>query len=157
MRIPDHLPRKLTISLWDFSWYTMTRPGEPYCDLASRFDELVERGYNTIRICAMPFFLFDEQGRRPGPLRFSSLGEIGRRTRWYNCQGGAELDGHAHLLELFRQAQAHGCYVILSSWEYQQSSSFLESRELADQLQQIPPHERFMTGLSERDGEGDAS
>lgn len=74
MRIPDHLPRKLTISLWDFSWYTMTRPGEPYCDLASRFDELVERGYNTIRTCAMPFFLFDEQGRRPGPLRFSSLG-----------------------------------------------------------------------------------
>ncbi|MGG3456261.1 cellulase-like family protein [Paenibacillus rhizolycopersici] len=145
MRIPDHLPRKLTISLWDFSWYTMTRPGEPYCDLASRFDELVERGYNTIRICAMPFFLFDEQGRRPGPLRFSSLGEIGRRTRWYNCQGGAELDGYAHLQELFRQAQAHGCYVILSSWEYQQSPSFLESRELADQLQQIPPHERFMT------------
>lgn len=93
MRIPDHLPRKLTISLWDFSWYTMTRPGEPYCDLASRFDELVERGYNTIRTCAMPFFLFDEQGRRPGPLRFSSLGEIGRRTRWYNCQGEPSWTG----------------------------------------------------------------
>ncbi|WP_019635719.1 cellulase-like family protein [Paenibacillus fonticola] len=145
MNIPEYLPRRLTISLWDFSWYTMTQPGEPYSDLAARFKELVERGYNTIRICAMPLFLFDEHGQqRPGTLRFGSLGEIGRRTRWYNCQGGAVLDGHAHLLELFRQAKAHGCYVILSSWEYQQSATFLETSELARQLQQIKPQNRFM-------------
>lgn len=143
--IPPHLPRKLTISLWDFSWYTMTMPGEPYHNLEARFDELVERGYNTIRICAMPYFLFDANGKRKGPLRFGNMGEVGKRTRWYNCAGGAELDGHAHIIELFRQAKAHDCYVILSSWEYQQSPSFLASSDLANQLEEIPPQDRFMS------------
>lgn len=142
--IPHHLPRKLTITMWDFSWYTMTMPGEPYHDLAARFEEAVERGYNAIRICAMPLMLFTPEGPRPGPLRFSNLGQIGQRTRWYNCQGGAELDGHAHLLELFRQAKEHDCYIILSSWEYQQSPSFLASPELWHELTAVPPEKRFM-------------
>lgn len=139
-----NLPRKLTITMWDFSWYTMTLPGEPYNDLAARFKEAVDRGYNTIRICAMPFMLFTAEGKRQGPLLLGNLGEVGQRTRWYNCKGGAELDGHAHLLELFRQAKAHGCYVILSSWEYQQSPSFLAQPELRDELAAIPPKDRFM-------------
>lgn len=138
------LPRKLTITMWDFSWYTMTLPGEPYSDLEARFKEAVERGYNTIRICAMPFLLFTPEGKRPGPLHFGSLGEVGQRTRWYNCRGGAELDGHAHLLELFRQAKAHGCYIMLSSWEYQQSPSFLAYPALRDELAAIAPEKRFM-------------
>jgi hypothetical protein len=142
--IPDSLPRKLTITMWDFSWYTMTLPGEPYHDLGARFREAVDRGYNTIRICAMPYMLFTAEGKRPGPLKLGNLGEVGQRTRWYNCRGGAELDGHAHLLELFRQAKEHGCYIMLSSWEYQQSPSFLAHPELRDELAAIPPEERFM-------------
>jgi hypothetical protein len=139
-----NLPRKLTLTMWDFSWYTMTLPGEPYHDLKARFEEAVERGYNTIRICAMPYLLFTAEGKRPGPLRFGSLGQVGQRTRWYNCKGGAELDGHAHLLELFKQAKAHNCHIILSSWEYQQSPSFLADPELFHELLRIPPKERFM-------------
>lgn len=145
VRIPAHLPDKLTITMWDFSWYTMTMPGEPYDDLGARFAEAVERGYNTIRICAMPYFLFTADGKREGPLAFSNLGgDIGQRTRWYNCRGGAVLDGHAHLLKLFAEAKKHDCYIILSSWEYQQSPSFLRSSELFDELLAIPPKERFM-------------
>lgn len=143
--IPNHLPQRLTITMWDFSWYTMTMPGEPYHDLQARFTEAVERGYNTIRICAMPFLLFTSQGPRSGKLRFSNLGQLGQRSRWYNCAGGAELDGHQHILELFKQARLHNCYIILSSWEYQQSPSFLESAELWQELRQIPPAERFLT------------
>ncbi|THF73634.1 cellulase-like family protein [Cohnella fermenti] len=142
--VPEHLPRKLTITMWDFSWYTMTLPGEPYRDLGARFAEAVDRGYNTIRICAMPYLLFTADGKRPGLLKLGNLGEVGQRTRWYNCQGGAELDGHAHLLELFRQAKEHGCYIMLSSWEYQQSPSFLAHPELRDELAAIPPEERFL-------------
>ncbi|MBB6636138.1 cellulase-like family protein [Cohnella thailandensis] len=142
--IPDSLPRKLTITMWDFSWYTMTLPGEPYHDLGARFREAIDRGYNTIRICAMPYMLFTAEGKRPGPLKLGNLGEVGQRTRWYNCRGGAELDGHVHLLELFRQAKEHGCYIMLSSWEYQQSPSFLAHPELRDELASIPPEKRFM-------------
>ena len=139
------LPHKLTITMWDFSWYTMTLPGEPFSDLGARFKEAVDRGYNTIRICAMPYLLFTAEGKRPGPLHFGNLGEVGQRTRWYNCRGGAVLDGHAHLLELFRQAKAHGCYIMLSSWEYQQSPSFLAHPDLRDELAAVAPKERFMT------------
>jgi len=142
--IPEHLPRKLTITMWDFSWYTMSMPGEPYEDLARCFAEAVERGYNTVRICAMPYLLFTHAGPRPGPLEFANLGQVGIRTRWYNCQGGAVLDGHQRLLTLFREAKKHDCYLILSSWEYQQSVSFLKTRELFDELLAIPPKERFM-------------
>ncbi|WP_151734162.1 cellulase-like family protein [Paenibacillus tengchongensis] len=140
----SRLPQKLTITMWDFSWYTMTLPGEPYHELEARFKEAVERGYNTIRICAMPFLLFTAEGKRPGPLQFGSLGAVGQRTRWYNCRGGAVLDGHAHLLELFKQAKAHGCYIMLSSWEYQQSPSFLAHPALRDELAAIPPEDRCM-------------
>ncbi|WP_256762462.1 cellulase-like family protein [Cohnella sp. WQ 127256] len=140
----ERLPRKLTITMWDFSWYTMTMPGEPYHDLSARFQEAVDRGYNSIRICAMPYLLFTAEGKRDGPLKFGNLGQVGKRTRWYNCQGGATLNGHAHLLELFKQAKAYGCYIILSSWEYQQSPSFLATPELWDELANIPSKDRFM-------------
>ena len=58
VRLPAHLPARLTITLWDFSWYVRTGPGEPFEDLDRAFAEAVERGYNTVRICAMPFLLF---------------------------------------------------------------------------------------------------
>jgi hypothetical protein len=48
------LPDRLAISLWDFSWYVRTGPGEPFEDLDAAFAQAVERGYNTVRICAMP-------------------------------------------------------------------------------------------------------
>ena len=31
--VPEHLPRRLAISLWDFSWYTRAGAGEPFEDL----------------------------------------------------------------------------------------------------------------------------
>ena len=70
--IPAHLPPRLTITLWDFSWYVRTGPGEPFEDLDRAFTEAVQRGYNTVRICAMPFLLFgsglDTSALRLGPL-----------------------------------------------------------------------------------------
>lgn len=140
--IPAHLPPRLTICLWDFSWYTQTMPGEPFDDLDRAFTEIVERGYNSVRICAMPYLLFG-QGDRREPLHFTNLGGgFGQRTRWYNAAGGATLDGRAHLLRLFEAAARHDCYIILSSWEYQQSPSFLESPEWYRALIAIPPADR---------------
>lgn len=146
MNIPQHLPPKLTITLWDFCWYTMTMPGEPYADLDARVREAVERGYNAIRICAMPYLLFTSEGKRQGPLRIAALGNgVGQRTRWYNNRGGAELDGHAHLLKLFECVERHDCSIILSSWEYQQTPAFLADPSMAEELAAIAPADRFMT------------
>jgi hypothetical protein len=147
--VPAHLPRRLTITLWDFSWYTQTMPGEPFANLDVAFAEAVERGYNTVRICAMPFLLFGDHGIDTRELRLSGMGAgVGRRTRWYDVAGGALLDGRQHLVDLFEAARRHDCYVILSSWEYQQSPAFLESRDWYDALISIPHGERHVTVAS---------
>ncbi len=142
--IPDHLPAKLTISLWDFTWYTQTAEGEPFADLDAAFLQARERGYNTVRICAAPLLLFGEHGIDTSALRFEAVGGgTGQRTRWYDAKGGETLDLRAHLLELFAAAQRHGMVIIVSSWEYQQSPAFLDNPSWHEMLQAIPPAERF--------------
>ncbi|MQA04999.1 MAG: hypothetical protein GEV07_20515 [Streptosporangiales bacterium] len=140
--VPDHLPERLTVTLWDFSWYVRTAPGDAFADLDGCFAEAVRRGYNTIRICAMPYLLFGT-GIDPSALTFTPLGgEYGQRTRWYDVKGTATLDGRQHLLDLFAAARRHDCYLIVSSWEYQQSPCFLDGPAWADALAAVAPHDR---------------
>lgn len=139
---PAHLPQRLTITLWDFSWYVRTGPGEPFEDLDRAFAEAVDRGYNTVRICAMPYLLFGS-GLDTSALRLGSLGgDYGQRVRWYDVGHPTVIDGRAHLLSLFRAAQRHGCFVIVSSWEYQQSSSFAADPGWCNALMSIDPERR---------------
>lgn len=139
--LPPQLPERLTITLWDFTWYTRTGPGEPFEDLDRAFDEAVERGYNTIRICAMPFLIFGSG--LCGDMEFGPLGgEYGQGTRWYDVRHRVRLDPGAHLLDLLRAAQRHNVFVILSSWEYQQSSSFAGDRRWFDALMAVRPEDR---------------
>ena len=143
--IPAHLPNKLTTTLWDFSWYTQTAPGEPFHDLDQVFSETVERGYNTIRICAAPVLLFGDHGIDTSSLRFANMGgEVGQKTRWYDARGGETLNLRARLLELFQRAKEHGVYVIVSSWEFQQSPAFLEGPEWFTMLEAIPADRRYL-------------
>ncbi|MFC7882575.1 cellulase-like family protein [Streptomyces sp. NPDC057376] len=143
--LPAHLPPVLAVSLWDFSWYTRTGPGEPFDDLDRAFAEAVERGYNTVRICAMPLLLFgsglDTTRLRLGPLG----GDYGQRVRWYDVRASAQIDARAHLLALFEAARRHDCFVILSSWEYQQSPSFADDRSWYDAVMAVEPERRAET------------
>ena len=140
--LPSQLPPRLTITLWDFSWYVRTGPGEPFEDLDHAFDEAVERGYNTVRICAMPYLLFgsglDTTALRLGPLG----GRYAQRVRWYDVGAPTVIDARAQLLALFDSARRHDCFVILSSWEYQQSSSFADGPAWCDALMAIDPEDR---------------
>ncbi|MFI7129400.1 cellulase-like family protein [Nonomuraea sp. NPDC050153] len=133
---------ELTISLWDFTWYTRTGPGEPFEDLDRAFADAVARGYNTVRICAMPYLLFGS-GLDTSALTFAPFGRgYGLRTRWYDVRESATIDGRAHLLALFQAARRHGCRVIVSSWEYQQSSSFLSDPAWYEALRAVPADRR---------------
>ncbi|MGW2260362.1 cellulase-like family protein [Streptomyces sp. NPDC001780] len=139
--LAPHLPDRLTLTLWDFTWYTRTGPGEPFENLDRAFAEAVDRGYNTIRICAMPFLVF--RSGLSGEMEFGPLGgEYGQGTRWYDVRHITRLDPKAHLLALLRAAQRHGVFVILSSWEYQQSSSFAGDRQWFDSLMAVQPEDR---------------
>ncbi|MEU8381188.1 cellulase-like family protein [Streptosporangium sp. NPDC048865] len=119
-------PDRLTISLWDFTWYTRTGPGEPFEDLDQAFAQAVARGYDTVRVCAMPYLPFGS-GLDTTALRFTPFGGgYGMATRWYDVTQGSVVDGRAHLLALFQAARGHDCHIIVSSWEYRQSSAFLD-------------------------------
>lgn len=140
--VHPRLPDQLTITLWDFSWYTRTGPGQAFEDLDRAFGEAVERGYNTVRICAMPFLLFGS--RLPtDDLAFQGLGgDYAQRTRWYDITATKGLNGRDHLIALFEAARRHNCYVILSSWEFQQSSSMSADRRWWDALRAVPAEDR---------------
>ena len=139
---PGHLPERLTITLWDFSWYVRTGPGEPFEDLDRAFAEAVDRGYNTVRICAMPYLLFGS-GLDTSAVRLGSLGgDYGQRVRWYDVAQPTVIDARSQLLALFEAAQRHDCYVIVSSWEYQQSSSFAADPDWCEALMTIDPEQR---------------
>ncbi|MFB7927714.1 cellulase-like family protein [Streptomyces sp. NPDC056039] len=134
---------RLAITLWDFSWYTQAGPGEPFADLDRAFAETVERGFNTVRICAMPFLLFSGRVPNPESIQVRGLGkEFGQRTRWYNVSGGYPLDGLRRLVDLFEAAARYDCRVIVSSWEYQQSPSFADTDAWHRALAAIPGPDR---------------
>ena len=143
MTIPDHLPKRLSITLWDFSWYVRTGPGEPFEDLDAAFASALELGYNAVRICAMPFLLF-KSGVDTSALRLEPLGgDYGRRVRWYDLKQPTVIDAREHLLAFFRAADRHGMAVIASSWEYQQSPAFAADPAWYEALHAVAPEQRL--------------
>lgn len=137
-----HLPDSLTITLWDFSWYVRSGPGEPFEDLDRVAAEAVARGYNTIRICAMPFLLFGS-GLDTAEVSLDRLGgDYAQGVRWYDVKSPTRFDGRTKLLELFEVCKRHDLFVIVSSWEYQQSSAFSTDSRWWDALAGVDPQDR---------------
>jgi hypothetical protein len=62
--------------------------------------------------------------------------------RWYDVKAPTTIDAREHLLALFRAARRHGCFVIVSSWEYQQSAAFAADPAWWQTLRAVPPAER---------------
>jgi O-methyltransferase involved in polyketide biosynthesis len=88
----------------------------------------------------MPYLLFgsglDTSSLRLGPLG----GRFGQRVRWYDVKQPTVIDARAHLIALFEAARRHDCYVIVSSWEYQQSSSFAAEPDWCQALMGSTPN-----------------
>jgi hypothetical protein len=53
----DLTPSRLTIAMWDFSWLNQHYKGGFYEDYNKVCDELIERGFNTVRIDAFPLVI----------------------------------------------------------------------------------------------------
>lgn len=137
------LPAHLTITLWDFSWYT--RAGDAYADLERCVHEAVERGYNTLRICAMPLLLFgDHDLPERSSLTVTGMGNgYGSESRWYDGRTSATFDPLQRLARLFELAREHDLFVIISSWEYQQSAALSATPAWYEMLEAIPYPHRF--------------
>ncbi|SDX50815.1 Sugar-binding cellulase-like [Arthrobacter sp. cf158] len=149
--VPAHLPQRLTITLWDFSWYTRAESGGPYADLDAACSQAAELGYNTIRICAAPLLLFGDLGLEDlaidveieGMGKAPDGGIYGRGTRWYDAPGGYRLNLQRRLFELFEAAERHGLVVILASWEFQQSPAFAATSQWFNAIDAVPLTKRY--------------
>lgn len=104
-------PPRVTNAMWDFSWLTQHYPGGAFPDFGKAADELVARGFNTVRIDAFPLVIGalksdDETITIPGnPL-----------ANW-----GWSVQDRPHaivpeLVEFMSAMKQRGISVILSSW-----------------------------------------
>ena len=144
-RVPDHPPGKLSISCWIWSWIVAATPGEPYDDLERCVLELKERGFNAVRVETGLNWAFGLDGQPRGPMTFGPwIAGYGRNFSSVNARGGGCLDVLERLLHLFELARRHGVRVILTSWEYQDSSWFVADPRIRAEVYSIPEERRFM-------------
>jgi hypothetical protein len=144
-RIPDHLPRKLSISCWIWSWITSATEGEPYGDLERCIVELKERGFNTVRVETGLNWAFTLDGQPRGQMEFGAwIAGYGWNFSTVNSKGGGRHDVLKRLIHLFELAKKHGIWVILTSWEYQDSSWFVADPAIRSEILSHPINDRFM-------------
>ncbi len=104
-------PRRVTNAMWDFSWLTQHYPGGAFADFNRAADELLERGFNTVRIDAFPLVIGalrseDETITIPGdPL-----------ANWGMSDRDREHAIARELVEFMGAMKRQGLSVILSSW-----------------------------------------
>jgi len=134
---------RLAISFWIWAlWDTGTNGF--FNDLELRMAELVDRGFNCIRIEGGAGITHDAEGRPRGELEFhAALPGHGHFTRQMEHMTGGRVDLLKRLIELCTVAKRHNVKVILSSWYYLHTFWFTDKSVTAELLG-LPPEERFM-------------
>lgn len=97
------------IAMWDFSWLERRWPGAGYEDWDVALAELVERGYDTVRIDAYPHLVAIDASRR------WTLKPLWNQQAW-GAQSLIEVQVMPQLVDFIRAAARHGVGVALSSW-----------------------------------------
>jgi len=107
----DLSPNRLTIAMWDFSWLFMHYKGGAFENYDKVTNELLERGFNTVRIDAFPLIIGEltndnQEITIPGdPLRNWGQSDIDRPHKVIK-----------ELLEFMEMAKRKKINVILSTW-----------------------------------------
>ncbi|WP_304941735.1 cellulase-like family protein [Vallitalea guaymasensis] len=107
------LKHPVAIAMWDFSWLIRSHKGGGFEDWDKALDELVERGYNAIRIEVFPHLVACDD-REEFLFPFVE----GKNGIWENQQDFVANPKKA-LLEFLPKCHERGIYIALSSWMYQ--------------------------------------
>lgn len=100
-------PRAIT--MWDFSWLERRWPGAGYEDWDKVLDELLERGYNAIRIDAYPHLIAED------PTKKWMLNEVWNQQVWGSPDLN-EVQVQPNLNKFLEKCKARDIKVGLSSW-----------------------------------------
>lgn len=143
--LPSYLPEKLSIGMFIWSWITNATKGEPYYDLEKAVAGLRERGFNAVRVEVGPNWCFDMEGRPRGEMEFGPwIRGYSDNLSTVNAVGGGRHDVLKRVVRLMELAKQHGVYVILTSWEYQDSSWLVADKKIRDEVMAYPIEKRFM-------------
>jgi hypothetical protein len=134
---------RLAISFWIWALWDTGMNGF-FNNLELRMTQLVERGFNCIRIEGGAGITHDANGHPRGELEFFPvLQEHGRMTRQMEHMTGGRVDLLKRLIELCTVARRYNVKVILSSWYYLHTFWFTNEQVTAE-LIGLPPEQRFM-------------
>jgi hypothetical protein len=107
----DLSPSRLTIAMWDYSWFKCHYPGGPFENFDKVILELKERGFNTVRIDCLPHIIGSLHGLDDSiTVPANPMGNWGPSDRDRQHLPVKELIG---FMTASKQA---GLYVILSTW-----------------------------------------
>jgi hypothetical protein len=134
---------RLAISFWIWALWDIGTSGF-FDNLELRITELVERGFNCIRIEGGAGLTHDADGKLRGELEFfPAVPGHGTFTRQMEHMTGGRVDLMKRLIELCTVARRHDVKVILSSWYYLHTYWFTDER-ITDELLGLPREERFI-------------
>jgi hypothetical protein len=143
--LPDHLPKKLSIGMFIWNWVTMAMPGEPYHDLEKAVAGLAERGFNAVRVEAGLNWCYQMDGQPRGEMEFGPwIAGYHDNLTSANDRGGGRHDVLKRVARLMNLAKQNGIYVILTSWEYQDSSWLVADPKIRAEVMAVPEEKRLM-------------
>jgi hypothetical protein len=143
------VPPRLTIAMWDFSWWYQHHPGGYYENFALVMDQLIERGFNTVRIDAFPLVIgcLKSENQKLTPVSPAT-------ANWGHVPEA--FQGYAHalvpeLIEFMDVAKRKGVGVILSSWG-QQVLEYANARATAATPEGLAAAWKRTLGILRREG-----
>jgi sugar-binding cellulase-like protein len=102
--------RPRAIAMWEFSWIERRWPGAGYEDWNQALDELVERGYDAVRIDAFPHLIAVD------PSRTWTIHSDGQDGDW-GAPGEIDISRiDENLVDFIARCDARGVAVGLSTW-----------------------------------------
>jgi Sugar-binding cellulase-like len=113
--------RPRAIAMWEFSWIERRWPGAGYEDWNQALDELVERGYDAVRIDAFPHLVAVD------PSRTWTIHSDGQDGDW-GAPGEVDISRiDENLVDFIARCDARGVAVGLSTW-YKRDSDDVRMR-----------------------------
>jgi hypothetical protein len=144
VKIPEHLPPRLTIAQFGWTWLMDITPGGAFDDLDRVFSDCAQRHHNCVRADAGLNWAFDQQGRPRGVIELLPWAPgVCDNFRGLYPEKAVKYDVLERVVKMFESAKKYDVYVIMTSWEYQDSTTHLADPKLREDVLSTPPAQRF--------------